>query len=188
MATTSLSLLERLRQPNEEAAWARFVELYAPLIYYWARRAGLQAADASDLVQDVFTTLVRYLPRFNYDEHKSFRTWLRTVTLNKWREKQRRRVVRTVPQDDAALADLASAECPDAISESEYHQFVARRALELMQVEFPAATWKACWAVVVLGRAPADVAAELGLSVDAVYTAKSRVLRRLRQELAGLLN
>jgi RNA polymerase sigma-70 factor (ECF subfamily) len=186
MVTTSPSLLERLRRPGEAAAWARFVDLYTPLLYHWARRAGLQEADSADLVQDVFAVLLRQMPTFAYDCHRSFRSWLRTVTLNKWREKQRRRAARPPEAGDAALADLASPPAEDALEETEYRQHLARRALELMQADFPPPTWKACWEVVVSGRRPAEVAAELGMSVDSVYTAKSRVLRRLRQDLDGL--
>ncbi len=91
MNTTSASLLERLRQPGQEEAWTRFVELYSPLIYYWGRRTGLQAQDASDLVQDVFTLLLKKLPEFEYDRKQSFRGWLRMVTRNKWKENRRRR-------------------------------------------------------------------------------------------------
>ena len=83
---TPASLLERLRQPADPAAWSRFVELYTPLLYGWARRVGLPEQDAADLVQDVFVQLVRKLPDFTYDRHKTFRGWLRAVTLNKWRE------------------------------------------------------------------------------------------------------
>src|SRR5438270_12313478 len=91
MNTTSVSLLEQLRQPaDRERAWKRFVQLYTPLMYHWARRLGLASADAADLVQDVFTLLLRELPRFAYDAGKSFRGWLRTVTLNKWRDLRRR--------------------------------------------------------------------------------------------------
>jgi RNA polymerase sigma-70 factor (ECF subfamily) len=82
MDKTPASLLHRLRQPNAVDAWPRFVELYTPLLYYWAKRLGLQQQDAADLVQDVFVLLVQKLPEFAYDRHKSFRGWLRTVTLN----------------------------------------------------------------------------------------------------------
>src|SRR5262245_11991856 len=91
MHTTSISLLERVRQPTEREAWTRFVELYTPLLYYWACRLGMQEPDAADLVQDVFTVLVQKLPSFSYDASKSFRSWLRTITYNKWRDFQRRR-------------------------------------------------------------------------------------------------
>src|SRR5271154_45229 len=90
MHTTSVSLLERLRQPAEQDAWNRFVHLYTPLLFAWADRAGLQSHDAADLVQDVFVLLLRKLPEFTYDSRQSFRGWLRTVALNKWRESRRR--------------------------------------------------------------------------------------------------
>src|SRR5205807_7472116 len=86
MTNTPSSLLERLRQPFEPEAWARFVSLYTPLMYSWARRVGLQEQDAADLVQDVFVTLLQVLPTFTYDRRQSFRRWLWTVTINKWRK------------------------------------------------------------------------------------------------------
>jgi RNA polymerase sigma-70 factor (ECF subfamily) len=188
MHTTSLSLLKRLRQPAEQDAWARFVQLYTPLLFYWARRLGLGEPDAADLVQDVFTTLVQKLPEFRYDPHRGFRNWLRTVTLNKWRDRARRRVPVAVGGDPAALAELAAPEDSDAFGEAEYRQQLVNRALQQMQAEFAPRTWKACWEHVVTGRPAAEVAAELGISVGAVYVAKSRVMCRLRQELEGLLD
>jgi RNA polymerase sigma-70 factor, ECF subfamily len=188
MNTTSVSLLERLRQPGEAEAWARLVELYTPLLYYWACKMGLQEQDAADLVQDVFTVLVQKLPEFQYDRHKSFRGWLRTILCNKWRDQQRRSAAFPCSHDEAALANLAGPDAPEPFWETEYRQQLVGRALELMQAEFQPATWKACWEAVVSGRPAADVAAELGMSVAAVYAAKSRVLRRLRQQLDGLLD
>ncbi len=188
MDTTSVSLLERLRQPAQQDAWARFVELYTPLIYYWARRVGLASEEAADLVQDVLTVLVQKLPEFQYDPQKSFRGWLRTLTLNKWRENRRRRGVVLAKASDSELAGLVSPEDEDAFWQVEYRQRLVGRAMKLMQAEFQPNTWKACWECVVNGRPAAEVASELGMSVAAVYTAKSRVLRRLREELAGLLD
>jgi RNA polymerase sigma-70 factor (ECF subfamily) len=184
--STPASLLEQVRQPGHQEAWARFVSLYTPLIYSWGRQVGLQDQDAADLVQDVFTLLVQKLPEFTYDRHKSFRAWLRTVTLNKWRNNRKRR------GGPAALGDAALAEQPgpdrvDAFWETEYHRHLVARALEVMRAEFQPSTWQACWEFVVCGKSAAEVAAQLGLSENAVYIAKCRVLRRLRQELAGLL-
>jgi RNA polymerase sigma-70 factor (ECF subfamily) len=186
MNTTPASLLERLRQPSDRAAWARFVELYTPLLYYWARRVGLREADASDLVQEVFVLLWVKLPEFRYDPGKGFRGWLRTVTLNKWRERLRKDQARP----DAGARPLPDVPGPGALDvwETEYHQHVLRKAMELMQNEFEATTWKACWEIVACDRSAAEVAAELGLSVGAVRAAKFRVLARLRQELEGLLD
>jgi RNA polymerase sigma-70 factor (ECF subfamily) len=188
MNTTPASLLERLQQSDEQAAWARFVELYTPVLFAWARRLGLQAQDAADLVQEVFTVLVRKLPEFRYDKHKSFRGWLRTITLNKWRDACRSRAALPVQAGHAALEDLADPGAGDGFAETEYRQCLVARALELMQSEFQPSTWKACWEFVVNSRPAADVARELDISVNAVYLAKGRVLRRLRAELEGLLD
>lgn len=181
--TTSISLLERLRSPGDQVAWAQFAAIYTPLLFYWAKRHGLQDSDAADLVQDVMATLVRTLPEFQYEQAKSFRAWLRTVTQNKWRERSRR----------LALPIEASANITDLIAEEtrefwdkDYQTLLVARALEVMRAEFEQNTWQACWAVVVEQRSVAEVAQELGMTNGAVYVAKSRVLKRLREELAEL--
>lgn len=184
---TPVSLLDRLRQPLAHAAWTRFAELYTPLIYSWARRAGLPAQDAADLVQDVFVTLLQKLPDFTYDHHKSFRAWLRTVTLNKWRDTCRRRAA-TPLAGNGALADVPGSDGLDAFWDAEYHRHLVGRALKVMQAEFEPATWKACWECVACGKSAAEVGALLGISENAVYIARCRVLRRLRRELAGLMD
>ncbi len=186
MPTTSITLLERLRKPGERDAWDRFVQLYTPLLLFWARRTGLPEADAADLVQEVFLVLLRKLPEFAYQPGRSFRGWLRTILVNKWRN-YRDRLVNTRNEGPAALEDLAGPDSMADLVKADYQQYLVGRALQLMQVEFQPATWKACWEYVVRGRPAAEVAAELNLSVNAVYLAKSRVLTRLRQELEGLL-
>lgn len=186
MAETSVSLLERLRNPNATHDWSRLVDLYSPLVHTWAKRAGLQDADASDLVQEVFAHLLIKLPEFHYDPSRSFRAWLRTVTLNLWRGKQRKM---SVSEENARLDQAPEPMISDpaeAYWKSEFQQQLARRALEIMRDEFQHSTWKACWEVVVEERPPAEVAKELNMSVGAVYAAKFRVLTRLREELAGL--
>jgi RNA polymerase sigma-70 factor (ECF subfamily) len=186
MNTTSVSLLQRLRRPDEPGAWERFVHLYTPLIYHWACRAGLQQSDAADLVQDVFVLLLRKLPEFDYDRDGSFRAWLRTVTLNLWRTRLRRR---GLPTDPGASPDGVAA--PDGVielAEAEYRDQLVRRALELLRTDFETPTWRAFWECVVNDRPTAEVAAELGMNPGAVRTAKCRVLARLRQELEGLLS
>jgi RNA polymerase sigma-70 factor (ECF subfamily) len=187
MNTTSPSLLERLRRPAEEESWSRFVKLYTPLLFSWARRIGLQEQDAADLVQDVLTLLVQKLPEFRYDGSKSFRGWLHTLTLNRWRETRRRGAAEAVG-NAVDLAEMPSPANDEAFWEQEYRQHLVGRALQLMQADFQPTTWKACWEFVVSGRPAAEVAAELGITLDVVYSAKSRVLRRLRQELDGLLD
>src|SRR5262245_19891185 len=187
MYTTSVSLLERLRRPAEQDAWSRFVKLYTPLVYSWARNTGLSSEDAVDLVQDVFAQLVKKLPDFVYNRSQSFRGWLHAVTLNKWRENARRRGGPVCVPGATGLSQIAGPDNVEAFGEAEYRQYLVHRALELMKAEFEQTTWRACWECVVFERSAADVAAALGMTVNAVYLAKSRVLRRLHQELEGLL-
>jgi RNA polymerase sigma-70 factor (ECF subfamily) len=184
---TPVSLLERLRRPGESDAWSRFVELYTPLLYFWARRAGLQEADASDLVQEVLVLLFRKLPEFNYDRQRSFRGWLRTLTLNKWRESRRRHA----PAPLGGEAGLDGIAAPDELAfleEADYRRQLVAQALDILRGEFPVTTWTAFREYVLVGRQPEEVAAELHVRVGTVYAAKSRVLSRLRQELEGLLD
>ncbi len=186
MNTTPLSLLEQLRRAPDEAAWGRFVHLYGPLLFRWARQAGLYEDDAGDLVQDVFVILLKELPRFEHDPTHSFRAWLKTVVLNRWRNQVKRQARAPTHRGDAFLADLPA---PDdtLFEEQEYRRQLVRRALELLHHEFQPATWKAFHEHGMNGRPAADVAAELATTVGAVYAAKCRVLGRLREHLRGLL-
>jgi RNA polymerase sigma-70 factor, ECF subfamily len=186
--TTSETLLERLRQPNQPAAWERFVGLYTPLLLYWARRSGLQLQDAAEFVQEVLVLLVEKLPEFQYDRQKSFRSWLRTLAQNRWRDRQRRRQPAARGGAERQVPDLTIADGLEDVWEQEHRQYLTRRALELMQSDFQPTSWKACWEHVVNGRSAAEVGAELGISENAVYIASCRVVRHLRRELAGLMD
>jgi RNA polymerase sigma-70 factor (ECF subfamily) len=186
MHPTPASLLERLGQSAAQADWERFVKLYTPLLSQWARRLGLHGSDADDLVQDVFVQLVRQMPEFRYDPRRRFRGWLWTVTVNKWRERRRRPPA--VPAGNQDLDGLAIPDGTAELDEADYRRYLVGRALQIMEGEFQPTTWKAFWESVPLGRPAAEVAAELGITENAVYLAKGRVLRRLRQELNGLLD
>jgi RNA polymerase sigma-70 factor (ECF subfamily) len=191
MHTTPISLLERVRQPADHEAWTRFVELYTPLLFYWSCRAGLSEHDAADLVQDVFVLLLRELPKFEYQQQRSFRAWLRTVLHHRWQERLRRRSERPIGDQESRLAALEARDASqpfDLIGEEEYRQQIVAQALRLMQTDFEEQTWRACWEFVVSGKPAAQVAQELNMTTKAVYMAKARVLQRLRQELAGLMD
>jgi RNA polymerase sigma-70 factor (ECF subfamily) len=190
MDPTPPSLLQRLCQPGPPpdrcAAWDRFVDLYGPLLLYWARQRGLGEDDARDLVQDVFARLLEKLPHFTYEPGRRFRGYLYTLTRNCWCDRLRRR-----GQEPAGGAALDRLEVPDGLEEfreAEHRQHLVRRALAVMRAEFEPATWQACWQVVAEGKSAAEAAAALGLSENAVYIARYRVLRRLRRELEGLLD
>jgi RNA polymerase sigma-70 factor (ECF subfamily) len=185
MGPTPASLLERLRRPHDAAAWSEFVHLYTPLLYSWARSTGLPEAEAADLLQDVFVTLVQQLPSFHYRPGGSFRAWLRTILLNRWRTLGRCRQ----PQTNVArqMDDLADPAEPGLPGEAEERRQLVVRALSLLERDLEPITWQAFRQYVMLGRRPADVARELGVSVNVIYLARSRVLQRLRRMLAGLV-
>ncbi len=184
MDATPVTLLQRLRQAPDADVWARFVRLCTPLLFSWARHTGMSENDAADLVHAVFVVLVQELPKFDYDPQRSFRGWLRTVLLNRWRTLRRQR--RPVPLPGLeAEAEPSDPALPD---EEEDRRQLLDRALLLVRPEFQPGTWEAFRQYVLLGRPVAEVAAELGMSVNAVYVAKSRVLQRLRQEVGGLVD
>jgi RNA polymerase sigma-70 factor, ECF subfamily len=185
MNTTHVSLLDQLRRPDEQAAWVEFVRLYGPLLFYWARKAGLQESDAADLTQEVFAVLVQRLPEFRYDDHKSFRAWLRTIALNKWRDARRRCARKPAVISGSGLDDVP--ELVESFTDEEYRRQLMAQALENLRPEFRATTWKAFQEHGIAGRRAEDVAGELGITVGAVYAAKFRVLARLRSYLQGLL-
>jgi len=188
MDQTSPSLLLRLRQGNSAADWNRFVELYTPVLTAWGMRAGMRPEDARDLVQDVMLTLLKKLPEFEYNPQQRFRAWLKTVLMNKWRDRMRRQAAAPVA-GDAGLSGVA-AESPDAEAfwERDHRQLLVRRALEMMQADFKEQTWRACWLTIVEGKPVGDVARELGITENAVYIARHRVLTHLKQELAEFID
>jgi len=144
--------------------------------------------DAADLVQEVMTKLVTRLKDFQYDPTRRFRSWLRTITINAARDLYRRRPA----EAPAVLSRLALADPEpspsDLFEEKEYRTYLVARAMELLRGSLQRTTYRACWEYVIRGRPAAEIAEELGISVNAVYIAKCRVLRRLRQELDGLLD
>lgn len=187
MLTTSYSLLESLRQPEmDPSAWDRFVALYTALLYRWARRWGLQAADASDVVQDVLLVVMRELPSYRPTPSARFRSWLWAVTRNRVRALRRRRF--PVPQGDFGADEPAVSARPPEEEAAEELALLTRRAAELLRNDFQPATWQAFWETAVEGRPGEEVARELGMSVGAVYAARFRVQRRIREELAGFLD
>ena len=187
MSETSLSLLERIRRAPDESAWRRLVDLYAPLIRHWLRQAALQQADRDDLEQEVLAVMVRKLPEFQRERTGSFRAWLRVVCLNAVRAYFRSR--RPAAADSQELSQL---EDPNGaltkLWDAEHDRHIVRRLLELLEPQFEKATLQAFRGTVVEGRKASVVAAELGVSVNAVLLAKSRVLRCLRREVAGLID
>ncbi len=192
MTETSVSLLERLRDQSDDVSWRRLLDLYGPLLRGWLGRHDLQAADADDLVQEVLAVVVRELPRFEHSGRPgAFRRWLRTILVNRLRPFWRGRRSRGEAGGDLEGL-LAQLEDPDSslsrLWDEEHDRHVLGRLLELIRPEFTASTWQAFLRVTLQGRDEEAVAAELGLSVHAVFVAKSRVLCRLRREARGLID
>jgi RNA polymerase sigma-70 factor (ECF subfamily) len=192
MSETSLSLLQRLCHQPDPESWQRLVELYTPLMRDWLQRASVQLQDADDLIQEVFSVLVKELPRFHYEpERGSFRGWLRTIMANRLRAFYRGRQARPLAAGGSDFAEMA-AHLEDPHSQlsqlwnREHDQYLARRLLEMIKPDFEATTWRAFESVTIDGATPAEAAEELGISVNAVFIAKSRIMRRLRQEMQGL--
>lgn len=186
MQTTSPTLLARLRGGQDPSAWNRFADLYVPILFSWARRCGETEQDAADLVQEVFVGLMQTLPNFSYDRNRNFRGWMRTLLVNKLRDRIRRRKRLERALEQIAVGD-ALPDFAEQFWESEYRREIARQALRLMQAEFEPMPWQACWESVAMGRPVDEVARAHGITRNAVYVARCRVLRRLREELDGLI-
>jgi RNA polymerase sigma-70 factor, ECF subfamily len=192
-SSVSLTLLEQLRARRPEA-WERFVRLYGSMIHRWCRRAGLSAEDAADVLQEVLSAVMVHLPQFRRDRaDDSFSGWLAAITRNKVRDHFRRRQGRAQGRGGTTAQRQLSeiAETPEASEESiqpdaDTEAWLSRHALELIRGEFEPRTWDAFWRTTVESQSPAGVAADLQMTVPAVYMAKSRVLRRLRQTLGQL--
>jgi len=190
MTTTSESLLFRLqteRNAPDESAWQRFVSIYTPLIFYWARKTGLGQSDASDLVQDVLTLVFQKLPDFKYDSNRSFRGWLRTVTLNKYREIHRRKSSRMATASDSMLENLAPVAVAESTWDIDYARLLVAKSMEGMKDDFAAGTWDAIKLVISDGISVDEAAEKTGVSSWTIYSARARLMKRLRSELDGLL-
>ncbi len=181
--SSSTSLIVRL-QARDSDAWQRFTLIYGPLVYSWARAAGLRDADSADVGQDVFQAVSVHIDDFRRDRPgDSLRGWIWTIARNKIREHFRRSSKRPEAKfGDQGLADVAEAPEDEPANDAETTQ-LAQRALDLIRTDFEPRTWQAFWRTAVEGQCPSDVAQDLGLSVAAVYMARSRILARLRQEL-----
>jgi RNA polymerase sigma-70 factor (ECF subfamily) len=192
--STSQSLLGRLLREESPGDWERFDHLYRPLLRSWLARQFLQPADVDDLVQDVLSVVVAKLSEFHHNGRSgAFRAWLRAILVGRTRELWRRR--RNRPGDfghgglDEVLDQLEQAESDLARRWDEEHdRFILSQALELIRPEFTPKTWDAFRRYALDGTPPAEVAAELGLTTNAVCIARSRVMRRLREETRDLLD
>ncbi|HWB11428.1 MAG TPA: sigma-70 family RNA polymerase sigma factor [Pirellulales bacterium] len=189
--STDSSLLRKARQ-HQSGAWKQLVELYGPLVYSWGRRANLQAADAADIVQEVFAAAAGGLDHFEKRPDGGFRAWLRSITGHKISDQLRRR--QRAPQGaggSSAAAHFQQVPSPDELVPDEPPRVRERTrivyaALEELRGEIEERTWQAFWRTTIEGHSPAEVAAALGMKTGAIYQAKSRTLIRLREIVATI--
>ncbi len=186
---TRPSLLIRVRNPADQAAWEDFVEIYRPVILRLALRKGMQAADAEDIAQEVLTVLAKAVEQWVYDPKRAkFRTWLHRVANNAiLNGLSRGRPDRAAggPAPQAAIVQKQSREGPDSdLLRLEYRREVFRWAARQVRKEFRPDTWNAFWLTAVEGRPAEAVAKELAKDAGAVYTARSRVMQRIREKVS----
>jgi RNA polymerase sigma factor (sigma-70 family) len=183
---TRASLLVQLRTGSNHIAWQEFVKLYGPVIYGFARKRGLQDADAADLMQDVMRSVSAAIGRLDYDRKQgTFRGWLFTITRNKIFNFLSARRIRPQGTGDSATNRILNSH-PDgedgsATWEMEYQRRLASLAMEQIKGEFLETTWRAILLTAVEGVSAADASKQVGLSAGAIYVAKSRVLARLKE-------
>jgi RNA polymerase sigma-70 factor (ECF subfamily) len=193
MNETRQSLLIRA-QSGEAEAWKHLTDLYRPLIIGWLNRQGVPAVDLDDLSQDVLLSVVQHLPRFEHSGQRgAFRSWLRTIvcsrTIDYWRAIGASTQASGGSGATAAIQQIAD---PDSGLnrqwDEEHDRYVLGCLLDAVEEEFEPATLRAFRRLALDGAGGSEVAVELGMSVGAVYKARSRVLQRIRQEAEGLID
>ena len=194
MTTTSESLLFRLQQGGQDQvqhtdqeAWEEFVALYTPLMFFWARKMGLDQASAADLVQEVMARVFQKLPQFRYDRSGSFRGWLRKVTLNRYRELRRLKSHGESPASRSMIENMLPVEVAESTWDIDYARLLVGQAMEEMRDDFAPATWEALVRVIQQHEKIEEVSSQSGVSTWTIYSARSRMMRRLREQLEGLL-
>ncbi len=182
---TRNSLILRIRDRDDAEAWREFVSIYEPVIYTTALHRGLQHADASELVQRVLLAVARAVDRFQPDSDRArFRTWLYRITHNEFCKQYAASQKHTASGDSNVLEQLSNlpSKSDDEHFVIQYRRSVFRWAANRVRRSVRPSTWEAFQRTTVDGVAPEDVADELGLSIGAVYVARSRVMARLRTE------
>ena len=189
---TRPSLLVRLRDARDREAWRQFVEVYAGIVYGFLRNRGLQDADAADLTQDVLLVVAAAIDRLDYDPSRgTFRGWLFTVTrhqLSKFLDRRKRQPQGTGDTAGQIRLDEEPGREPtlDQLWDQEYDRHVFTWATQRVRVGFEESTWQAFWGTAMEGKSAQAVADALGMSVGAVYVARSRVSGRLKEEIRQL--
>ena len=188
--STSTTLIDRVRA-DEPDAWKRLVDIYGPLVYGWCRQCGLQAEDAHDVGQEVFSKLAVRIAAFRREQPgDTFHGWLWTITRNEVRNHFRRqkgwpgaKSGTTMPQQLAQFPQKEPGSADSSEARDDAKVALVHRALEAIRHEFEDSSWQAFWRMLVQGHSSAEIAEDLGLSKAAIRQAKYRILKRLRREL-----
>lgn len=185
---TRPSLLVCLRDPDNGRAWSQFVAIYSPLVYRFARRHGLQETDAADVTQEVFYTVARNIRQFDYDREKgSFHGWLIAVARSKLQNFINKRQGKNQGIGGTEALSLfehqPSRDDEDAFLEQEHRRCLFDWAVGQIRGGFQESTWQAFWQTTMEGKDSKSVADLLGITVGAVYIARSRVLSKLKETI-----
>jgi len=187
---TRPSLLLRLRDANDNAAWSQFVAVYTPLIFGFCRGRGLSESDAGDVSQEVLKAVAGAIPRFQYDpQRSSFRNWLFTIVRSKLNNYLAAQARRPRLAGETTIQQFVEGEPDRALEENwqrDYQANLVRWAVGQIQGEFKAQTWDAFWRTAIQGESAETVAGDLGLTINALYIARSRVTSRLKQMIQGI--
>lgn len=191
--TTSISLLQRLRDDPDADDWQVLMRNYSPMIRRWLSNHGVHDHDAEDITQEVMTVLVRRVGEFQRQRTGSFRRWVRTMTVNCMRDHSRRakKSPRAAGGSDMVEVINALADDHSELSrrwDDEHSQYLLELVMQRIRPEFRDASWQAFTKTAIEKLSPQEAADQLGVSVNAVFVAKSKVLKRLRQEGAGLID
>src|SRR5262245_628211 len=187
---TRPSLLLRMRDVNDDAVWWQFVEIYTPLVFGYCRGRGLQEGDAADVAQESMRAVAKAIGKFEYDPQRGkFRNWLLTVVQSKlhnfFAQQQRQPELASETSLRFKLEDQ-SRSADGSAWETDYYRTIFNWAAERIRGEFQESTWRAFWQTTIHERDGKEVAKSLGLSVGAVYVAKSRVIARLKEEIQSV--
>jgi RNA polymerase sigma-70 factor (ECF subfamily) len=188
---TSPTLLRRLRdEPMDQAAWAEFVERYAPKVYDRCRQWKLQEADAEDVTQMVLARLAERMRTFAYDPGSSFRGWLRTLTRHAWSDFVRHRARAGRGQGggqvDALLQSVEAGDGLVAQLEEQFDREVLDEATARVRLRVDPRTFEAFRLTAVEGLSGAEAGQRLDMRVAAVFKNRSRVQKLLQDEVRRL--
>jgi RNA polymerase sigma factor (sigma-70 family) len=184
---TRMTLLARMRNPEDRRAWSEFVELYGPLLFNFCANPGLQRADVEDVVQEALRSIASAIQRFEYDPEKgTFRSWLFTIVRSKMNNHFRKGAKRehgTGRSTVMRMIEETPSDTEEADWDVEYHRHVFKWAAGQVKPKVTEQSWNAFWMTAVEDRDPTEVANELGMGRGAVYVAKSRTIARMRHTI-----